>query len=83
MSKSTAAKVQRSTVGGVEQTAIFYDRATDTEREVPSYVVIYGSINEAAAQLGFRVLGRRETSSDVCAELHERGVSGSFWAVKS
>lgn len=75
-------RVQRSTVDGVEQTATYYIEEKDLEIEVPSYVVLAGSINAAAAQLGLRVLARRETSAHVCAELHVRGVSGSFWAVR-
>ena len=75
-------KVQRSTVNGVETTATWYDRESDTEREVPSYVVLAGSLNDAAKSLGLRILGRRETGA-VVAELHERGVSGSYWAVQS
>jgi hypothetical protein len=71
--------VKRSTVDGAEQTALYLP----TETEVPSYVVLAGSINDAAKSLGLRVLGRRETSDQVCAELHERGVAGSFWCVKA
>jgi len=74
----SAALVQRSTVGGVEQTA----QPPWTETEVPSYVVLVGSVQEAATSLGLRLLGRRETSDAVCAELHERGVAGSHWAVR-
>jgi hypothetical protein len=79
---SAPIKVRRSTVGEVEQTVTVYDAAAGTEREVPSYVVLYGSLNDAAKSMGFRLLGRRE-SGDVVAEFHERGVSGSWWAVLS
>jgi hypothetical protein len=76
-------KVQRSTVGGVQVTSEV--PWSEDARQVPSYVVIAGSVNDAAKSLGFRVLGRRErpNASTVVAELHERGVSGSFWCVQA
>lgn len=80
--KSTQAVLQISTVNGVAQTADV--PWAEEPREVPSYVVLAGSLNAAAKSLGFRLLGRRERpdASSVVAEFHERGVSGSSWAVK-
>jgi hypothetical protein len=72
-------QVQRSTINGVETTAT----VPWTDQEVPSYVVLSGSVRDAARSLGFRVLGRDEVSSDVVAELHVCAMSGSFWAVQS
>ena len=74
-------KVQRSTVNGAEQTASYYDGDRDKDVEVPSYVVLAGSLNDAAKSMGWRLLGRRERfTAQIVAELHERGGS-SFWAV--
>jgi hypothetical protein len=68
-------------MNGVEQTKTYYDKESDQEIEVPSYVVLHGSMNEAAKELGLRILGRREVAPNVSAELHERGAGLSFWAV--
>lgn len=75
-------QIQRSTVNGAEQTASYYDGDLDRDVEVPSYVVLAGSLNDAAKSMGWRLLGRRDRfTADIVAELHERG-GPSFWAVK-